>query len=507
MSTNEKETTTNVFVDSTDFQTESMATVSFEPKDTNNDDQPVSSQFQDSSDSLLLKAGNQDERKLFYIDEVLSGIKVGPFHWRMMVLVGGGYFAVCSEMMLFIFLTTSLKEEWRLGYMDVPWLPFCTGITGIIGGYIAGLLGDRYGRLIPFVFGMIFIAVFGIVSAFATSFPVFIAFRCMVAIGTGAFESVGFVLLLEFLPKRCRGSLLVTVTLCGAFGAVTASGLAWLIKPRLGWRWFVGFCALPAISILFYQPFAFFESPRFLLACGKKKEAAKLLKAMARINKSHLPDIEKIVCPASTKSKFVLFDLFNRELRARTLVFSMIWFLEAAGYWGVTVYLPEYMESLGVDPYLNMFSVFIGEIPGMFLAMILIEGHMLGRIRTLRCFSALTAGSLFVFSIIPLEALKVVVIIVCYFSMVPIYSILNAFTPELYPTDIRSTAMAWMNVLIEIPGLISPWVSAKLLSSEIPWLYPVTWGSVFLVQCALTLAIKTETAGKELRECSKKDNA
>ncbi|XP_055900661.1 uncharacterized protein LOC106050771 [Biomphalaria glabrata] len=463
----------------------------------------------DSSVALLLKTANQDQREtqIFHIDDVLSGIKLGQFHWRMLALVGGGYFAVCSEMMLFIFLTTAVKKEWQLGDMDFPWLPFCTGLTGIIGGYIAGVISDAHGRRLPFLFGIIFIALFGVVSAFAPSFLLFIASRCMVAIGTGAFESVGFVLLLECLPKHRRGAILVIVTLCGALGAVTASGLNWLIQPRFGWRWFVCACAAPAILLLMFQPFAFFESPRFLLAVGKRREAEKVLLAIARINKCFLPDLDKIISPPSVKPRFVLFHLFTEKLRRHTLAFSLIWFLQAAGYWGVTVYLPEYMDKLGVDPYLNMFSVFIGEIPGLFLAMILIESHMLGRIRTLRFFSSLTAGSLLVFSIIPHHAFKAVLIIACYFSMVPIYSILNAFTPELYPTDIRSTAMAWMNVLIEIPGLITPFASASLVSSDLPWLYPVTWGSVFLIQCLLTLAIKTETAGKELRDCVSEDQS
>ncbi|CAL1541334.1 unnamed protein product, partial [Lymnaea stagnalis] len=433
--------------------------------------------------------------KPHHLDDLLSSLKLGQFHWRMLALVGGGYFAVCSEMMLFIFLSTPIRKEWDLDTMHFPWLPFCSGITGIIGGYAAGTISDRCGRLLPFLFGIVFIAIFGLLSAFAPSFPLFIASRCMVTVGTGAFEAVGFVLLLEFLPRHQRGAILVVVTLCGALGAVLAGGFAWLILPRFGWRWFVGACAAPAILLLGYQPFAFFESPRFLFTIGKKSKALKVLKAMGRINKCEIPDLDNIICPVSDKPKGRLMQLFTGELKIRTLVFSCIWFLQAAGYWGVTAYLPEYMAKLGAEFYFNVFSVFIGEIPGLFLAMILIERYMLGRVRTLRFFSAFTAIALLLFSFIPEHAFKSVLIILCYFSMVPIYSILNAFTPELYPTDVRSTAMAWMNIVIEIPGLITPFVGATLVSCDIPWVYPLTWGCLFVVQCVFTFAIKTETAG------------
>lgn len=195
-----------------------------------------------------------------------------------------------------------------------------------------------------------------------------------------------------------------------------------------------------------------------------------------------------------------IWDLFSKNLWKDTLTFSCLWFLQAMGYWGVTIYLPEYMTNLGVNSYFNMFSIFIGEIPGLILAMIVIEHHMLGRIGCLRLFSFLTAVSLLIFSFIPKHALKSVLIIVCYFSMVPIYSILNTFTPEIYPTDIRSTAMAWMNVVIEVPGLITPFVGATLLSSSLPWLYPVVWGSVFVLQFVVTLGLRREMAGESLKE-------
>ena len=58
------------------------------------------------------------------LDDILSNLKLGLFHWKVLALVGWGYFAVCSEMMLFIFLSSPVKKEWNLDDMDFPWLPF-----------------------------------------------------------------------------------------------------------------------------------------------------------------------------------------------------------------------------------------------------------------------------------------------------------------------------------------------------------------------------------------------
>ena len=210
----------------------------------------------------------------------------------------------------------------------------------------------------------------------------------------------------------------------------------------------------------------------------------------------------EIVCPPSEKRGQILH-LFKPGICWKTINLGLIWFLQATGYWGVTTYLPEYMGSQGVDPYFNMFTIFIGELPGLCLAMILVEPYMLGRIRCLQVFSFSTCISLILFGFVGLDFLKAVCVIVCYFFMVPIYSILNTFTPEVYPTGIRSTAMASMYMLIEIPGLITPFVGEYLVSSKIPWLYPVVWAGVFLLQSLAICGLSSETAGKSLKDSQK----
>ncbi|KAK7474132.1 hypothetical protein BaRGS_00034661 [Batillaria attramentaria] len=452
-----------------------------------------------SSDQALLEPKNQERTKPApHLDDVLSDLKFGVFQIKMLVLVGGGYFAVCAEMMLFVFLSSPAKKEWNLAEYEFPWLPFSTGVSGIVGGFLFGSVSDHFGRRIPFIIGMVVVAVFGLASAFANSFPLFVALRCMVTFGIAAFEAAGFVFLLEFLPRERRGTVMVVVTLCGALGAVLVASLAWVMLERLGWRWFVGTCASPAWLLLLMLLVVHEETPRFLFSSGRTQAGRKVLSKIARQNNTTLAEGD-IVCP-TTEQRGHLRQLFSRDACKHTIVLSLVWFLQAMGYWGVTTYLPEYMTSQGVNPYFNMFSVFIGEIPGLILAMILIERRRIGRIRCLKAFSAVTSMSLFLFAFVPVQQAKTVFAITCYFSMVPIYSILNTFTPEVYPTNIRSIAMGWVNVVIEIPGLITPFVGEFLLSSSIAWLYPVVWAAIFVIQFGCMFGLSQETVGQDLSD-------
>ena len=130
------------------------------------------------------------------IDAVLSALKLGRFQYKMLVLTGGAYLAACSELILFVFLSKPVKEEWNLDDMTFPLLPFCCGIMRMAGSFTFGTLSDKFGRQIPFLCAMLFIAIFGLASAFAPWFWLFVLIRTLVIFGTAGIEAVDFVLLL-----------------------------------------------------------------------------------------------------------------------------------------------------------------------------------------------------------------------------------------------------------------------------------------------------------------------
>ncbi|WAR01685.1 SVOP-like protein [Mya arenaria] len=432
------------------------------------------------------------------LDDVLSKFNFGFFHLKVLLLTCGAYFSACSEMMLIVFLSKPVKQQWNLDDMMFPILPFCCGIIGFISSFAFGSLSDRFGRQKPLLIALAIVSIFGIVSAFAPSFWTFVVLRALVACGTSGIETVNFVLLLECLPQKKRGCIMVVITLCGALGAVLTASLAWAILPRLNWRWFVGACAAPACCVTIYGLIFRPESPRFLYVSGRREEGLAVLKKIAEQSKNDMPT-ENIVCPP-TKDRGRIQDLFSRDLRGRTLVASGVWFLQSMGYWSVTMYLPEYMGSIGIDPYLNTFSVFIGEIPGLLLAMVLIEPTKLGRIKCLRFFSFFSAVCLVLFAFINVKIVRAVCVVLVFFFMVPIYSILNTFTPEVYPTESRGVAMAWMYMMIAFPGLITAFIGASVLSTNITWLYPTVAAIFFSLQLLLTLGLKQEPAGRGLSD-------
>ena len=148
-----------------------------------------------------------DSKSVKTLDDVIGGLKFGLFHWKMLALACGAYFSACTQMMLLIYLSGPVKAEWGLDTMVYPVLLLLRGICSITASFVAGSLGDKYGRQRPLFVSLIMVSVFGLLTAFPPHFSLLVIAVCMVAVGTSGIEAVNFVLLLGISlfsagPKR-----------------------------------------------------------------------------------------------------------------------------------------------------------------------------------------------------------------------------------------------------------------------------------------------------------------
>lgn len=94
-----------------------------------------------------------------------------------------------------------------------------------------------------------FIAIGGVLSAFAPSYYWLIMFRSCVGFGVGGVY-VPFDLLAEFLPPARRGKFLIYIEFFWTFGSLMVAGLAWLLLPSFGWRVLTFVTAIPVTGPL-----------------------------------------------------------------------------------------------------------------------------------------------------------------------------------------------------------------------------------------------------------------
>lgn len=143
------------------------------------------------------------------------------------------------------------------------------------------------------------------------------------------------------------------------------------------------------------------ESPRWLLAMGKEKQARKVLAAGARQNGRQLDgEFEKALGaqPAKTAedNKGNVFDLFRTaNLRKKTLAVFFNWTVCGLCFYG----LAQYMGEIGGNIFVNVASSGLIELPGAFLCIYLMEKF--GRRNTLLSANLVTAMACILITFLP----------------------------------------------------------------------------------------------------------
>ena len=92
-------------------------------------------------------------------------------------------------------------------------------------------------------------AVFGLASAFSTSFEMLLFLRLLTGIGVGGTLPVNYAMMAGFLPPRHRGRWLVALEGFWAIGTILVALAAWgasLWAGEQAWRWLFVLTALPA---------------------------------------------------------------------------------------------------------------------------------------------------------------------------------------------------------------------------------------------------------------------
>ncbi len=283
------------------------------------------------------------------------------------------------------------------------------------GGIAGGLLGDRLGRRRTMLIGVVIYSVATALSGLASSFWMFALLRFVTGVGIGSEWGVGTSLLQEVWPERWRTRGAGIMQSGFAVGGVAVSGL-WAAAGSAGvsWRWMYAFGVAPLVVIAaIYR--AIPESDRWARR-GKVAVGRMLLGSPA----------------------------LRRNLAASLVVSVSI----TGGWWAATSFLPSYVASLVADPraaayYAGWAGVLynLGEVAGCVALGFLAEA--IGRRPTTILY---LLGSLVIVPCVFLGVVPVATVtllqLVAGFLTGGLYSWYTVHTPELFPTQVRATAIS-----------------------------------------------------------------
>mmetsp|Transcript_19052 Transcript_19052/g.34473 ORF Transcript_19052/g.34473 Transcript_19052/m.34473 type:complete len:475 (+) Transcript_19052:112-1536(+) len=425
------------------------------------------------------------------LDDTLSRIGDGWFQTRLTWVCGLGFSAAAVEIVLTGFAFTELRGVWSLSEHELSVVPMLVGIGSILGELCWGPIADYFGRARVFLATTIVVCVFGIASAMAPDIWWFTVLRTLVGFGYGGNISVDYALFSEFLPLETRGLSLFKMAFFWPLGQFVTCLLAMHVIPYFGWRWFVAACACPAICTAFLRPFIP-ESPRWLLLHGQPAAATEVCKHIAEVNGRSLKEVGltegvqvslkegEALQPQSLSRSFAETSrLFSPALLSTTMgaiLFTVA--LNGAGY-GVSTLMPTLLELKGIEQgamYETMVVNTLAQFPGIALGLAL--GIAIGRLIPLRLALVGITCSLCLFAFATTKAHVVLATSLCNLFLESGWSLIHVYLPEVYPTELRATAIGANSAIASILTFFVPLIAAHILDAQAHDGTHGAWGTI-----------------------------
>lgn len=401
--------------------------------------------------------------------------------------VGAMYAGLVSGTLPLIQQELSLSPE-EAGRVLSSWL-----LGMLLGASGLGYLADRLGRKLSLLVSTALMGVFTPLSAAARGWLDLSLYRVLAGAGNAGYMVTASVLLAEYAPTKVRGRQVALLESAWAFGWLAALLLSRLIAPSYGWRAVFALSGA-ALALLPALLASVPESLRFLVARGRLEEAEKLARKLGL----ELPERS----PAARRG---VRDLLKPPYSRRTLMLWTHWFMIVFTYWGIFLWLPSILYARGV-PFVRSLdyaiAITLAQLPGYLSGAYLIE--VLGRKPVLALYMLLAgAASLGMWlSASDFEAL-VWGVLVSFFNL-GAWGVTYAYTPELYPTDLRGTGSGWANAFGRMGGILGPYLAGVLIQA---YGNPFTPFSLFvvghLISAAVVAALGVETKGKTLESISR----
>lgn len=369
------------------------------------------------------------------------------------------------------FVVAALAKEWTLGPEKIGYLTSINSVGMAVGAAAAGIMADRFGRKSVLLWTLLIFSVASGLSAFAAGYAVLCVLRFIAGFGLGGELPVASTLVSESMPVKDRGRAVVLLESFWALGWILSALIAYFVIPDYGWRVAFAIGAVPALYALYLRK-AIDDSPKF--AEIKKAPPVPLKKRVAAV--------------------------WSAEHRRSTIMLWILWFTVVFSYYGMFLWLPTVMVLKGfslVKSFEYVLIMTLAQLPGYFTAAYFIEKY--GRKFVLVIYLLLTAVSAAWFGNSTTEGMLMAAGICLSFFNLGAWGGMYAYTPELYPTAIRSTGAGLATSFGRIGGIIAPTLVGLMVGKA------VGIGSIFMIffvtiviGALAVLFLGKETKGLEL---------
>ncbi len=394
---------------------------------------------------------------------------------RAFIAAFGGWMMDAMDYMVFTFVIPSLLALWGISGGQAGLLATVTLLVSAFGGWVAGALADRFGRVRVLQLTILWFAVFTFLNGFANGFGMLFATRALQGLGFGGEWAVGSVLIGEIIRAENRGKALGVLQSGWAVGwgiAAILYALFYSVLPEtIAWRALFWIGLAPALLVFYVRRFV----PE--------------------------PEIFNETRRRSAGGDENFMEIFSPHLIYTTIWAALLATGAQGGYYAITTWLPTFLRTVRKLTVLNSSGYLAVIIVGSFAGYI-VSGWLndrIGRRASFALFAICSAATVIVYMLLPVNDTAMLVLgFPLGFFASGIFSGMGPFLTELYPSRCRGSGQGFCynfgrGIGALFPGLVG-YLSASLgLGLAIGLFALIAYGLVLVATAMLP-----ETRGKQL---------
>jgi MFS family permease len=358
----------------------------------------------------------------------------------------GGWILDAMDVQMFSFAIPAIIAAFAITNADAGLIGTVTLLTSAFGGWFAGALSDRFGRVRTLQITIAWFAFFTLLCGFAQNYTQLFIFRALMGLGFGGEWAAAAVLIGEMIRPEHRGKAVGAMQSGWAVGwgiaALLATLLFSVLPSDLAWRVLFWIGVTPALLVFFVRRFV--DEPAVF--------------AQTRSNLS----------AAGARANFL--EIFSPAMLRTTILTSLLATGAQGGYYAITTWLPTFLRTerkltvLGTGGYLAV--IIVGSLIGYWVSAWLAD--RMGRRANFMLFAACSLATVIVYTELPVD--DTIMLFLGFplgFFASGIFSGMGPFLTELYPTRMRGSGQGFSYNFGRGIAALNP-LFVGLLSGKLP---------------------------------------
>jgi putative MFS transporter len=437
----------------------------------------------------------------------LERLPMTSFQRGIFIIVATAWLFDSIDLGSLTFVLGSISKQFGLTSAQTGLLSSMSFIGMLVGAAVSGLAADHYGRKSVFQVSMIFWGLGSLWCWYAPDAMTLGYGRLLLGFGMGMEFPVALAIVSEFLPSHNRGRYLAILEGFWPLGFIVAGLLSLILLQHFNWRSVFLAQAIPALFLFIIRRFVP-ESPRWLADHGYQAEAERVMSRIetevsARLGGAALPTPVPLPDYARKERGFSFFEIWKPDYAARTVMIWLTWFFALLGFYGLTTWLGALLQASGYSVSKSVaytLLISLAGVPGFITSSVLIESW--GRKPTCVLMLLGSAVAAYLYGHAPSFTLLITFGLMMQFFSFGMWSVLYAYTPELYPTRARATGAGCASAVGRFGSLLGPYLIGLILPTLGQSGVFALGASSFAIAALVVLTLGIETKGKSLEALS-----